>query len=108
MEVFRRNKISYFEYEILNAPQVKDSSQNLSKVKKDWSEDELSNETSDHAPSQVSAGHKMAPEAPEMKAAKAEEVAVKAKQHVCEFPGCNLAFSRPSRLNNHMRIHTGA
>ena len=32
---------------------------------------------------------------------------IKPKKYVCEFPGCNLRFSRPSRLENHSRIHTG-
>ena len=30
-----------------------------------------------------------------------------AKPLICEFPGCNLQFSRPSRLLTHNRIHTG-
>ena len=29
------------------------------------------------------------------------------KIHVCRFKGCNLKFSRPSRLRNHSRVHTG-
>ena len=93
---------------MLNAPQVEDRSQDLSKVNKDWSEDEFSKKTSENASSQASAGRKMDPDGPEVKGVKAEKMVVKAKQHVCDFPGCNLTFSRPSRLNNHMRIHTGA
>ncbi|CAL7944985.1 unnamed protein product [Xylocopa violacea] len=29
------------------------------------------------------------------------------KRHKCTFAGCNLAFSRPSRLQRHIRFHTG-
>ena len=27
--------------------------------------------------------------------------------HVCDYPGCGKQFSRPSRLDNHRRVHTG-
>jgi len=27
--------------------------------------------------------------------------------HVCDYPGCGKQFSRPFRLNNHRRVHTG-
>ena len=30
-----------------------------------------------------------------------------AKRHVCTYPGCISAFSKPSRLVQHVRIHTG-
>jgi len=96
-----------FDEEIPENSQVEDRSQDLSKVSKDWSEDEFSKKTSENASSQASAGRKMDPDGPEVKGVKAEKMVVKAKQHVCDFPGCNLTFSRPSRLNNHMRIHTG-
>jgi len=29
------------------------------------------------------------------------------RRHLCQFSGCNLGFSRPSRLKVHMRGHTG-
>lgn len=29
------------------------------------------------------------------------------KPYKCNFVGCNLAFYRPSRLQRHIRFHTG-
>lgn len=43
--------------------------------------------------------------------AKDVDVAAKIKRdekpHKCTFDGCNLSFSRPSRLKRHMKFHTG-
>ncbi|XP_033348982.1 zinc finger protein 431-like [Bombus vosnesenskii] len=43
--------------------------------------------------------------------AKDVDVAAKIKRdekpHKCTFDGCNLSFSRPSRLKKHMKFHTG-
>lgn len=41
------------------------------------------------------------------RSSRASQLSTTDKPHVCSYPGCSSAFSKPSRLLQHTRVHTG-